>query len=56
MKNWKTSVTGILAIIGAVWHAYTTGTVGGEDIATVLTGVGLIFAKDLNVTGGTKQQ
>lgn len=63
MKNWKTTSVGITAIVGGVVrlifaiknHEFTeeaiTTSVGG-----ILGGIGLIFAKDSNVTGGTTQQ
>lgn len=63
MKNWKTTVAGIATIIAAVAHAATqfaSGGIGAVDF-TVLTagvtaGIGLLGAKDFNVTGGTSQQ
>ena len=61
MKSWKTTVTGIGAIITAIVGA-TTGVVNNTPvdwtsiIAAVMARVGLITAKDANVTGGTKQQ
>ena len=54
--NWKTSATGIAAVLGAIAHMLTTRTIGAEDITAIFTGVGLIFAKDGNVTGGTVSQ
>lgn len=64
MKNfaasWKTTSAGIIMIIAAMFGLYTayksntlnettlTAGVGG-----ILGGIGLIFAKDGNVTGGT---
>lgn len=61
MKSWKTTVSGICAIIAAVTSA-VSGVVSGHPvdwtavIAAVMAGVGLISAKDSNVTGGTVQQ
>jgi hypothetical protein len=65
MKNWKTTSTGILMIIVGIMGLYyaftavpalsqesmTAAITGG--ITSILGGVGLIFAKDKNVTGGT---
>ncbi len=54
--SWKTSLTGIgmiaFGIIGLAVGKLT------YDVATsaILAGLGLIFAKDSNVTGGTKEQ
>lgn len=56
MKNWKTTLTGI---IGAI--AYACNLIFGLEIpsdailAVALFAIGL-FAKDSNVTGGTAQQ
>ena len=63
MKNWKTTSTGITMIVGGIVGIYfaaksgnlNEGTVTGS-ITAILGGIGLIFAKDNNVTGGTKQQ
>ena len=62
MKSWKTTVAGIVTIIVAVGNAVLTylktGTLPdfGILIAAVTAGIGLIKAKDANVTGGTVQQ
>lgn len=61
MKNKKTSLAGIAAaLVGAA--GLINGFVSGdhshmeESIAAIVTGLGLIFAKDHNVTGGSIQQ
>lgn len=54
--NWKTSSAGIGALIMVAFKFYTTHQIGAEDITAVLVGFGLLAAKDLNVTGGTKEQ
>lgn len=53
-KNWKTTLTGVGTIIAGVF----TGLHGNWSMAVpqIIAGVGLIFAKDGNVTGGTTQQ
>ena len=63
MKNWKTTSAGILAIVGGVTglvfsiiHKTITEASVTGCITTILGGVGLLFAKDFNVTGGTTQQ
>ncbi len=57
MTNWKTILTGALtlATVGfkIAQHPADTGT---QDIATILAGLGLMFAKQHNVTGGTVPQ
>lgn len=61
MKSWKTTFLGIAAIISAVLGAVTSLVQGHPvdyttTISAVMAGVGLIAAKDNNVTGGTVQQ
>lgn len=59
--SWKTTSAGILAIVGALVGLYFTiknKTVTAESItgcvSAILVGIGLLLAKDSNVTGGTK--
>lgn len=58
MKNWKTTVGGIVAAAGAAMQASEDGTV--KLIGAILAAVGLVLlgatAKDKNVTGGTTPQ
>ena len=62
MKSWKTTVTGVLTILVAIGSAgitfLKTGTLPdwGVLVAAVTSGVGLIMAKDSQVTSGTVQQ
>jgi hypothetical protein len=61
MKNWKTTLTGVIAIVTAVLGAVSNIVNGHPQdwtvtISAVIAGVGLITAKDSNVTGGTVQQ
>lgn len=55
MKSWITSLTGsavILFVIGGI----ALGKISyGEGAPLILAGLGLIAAKDFNVTGGTKK-
>lgn len=58
MKNWKTTVSGIIAIVIALAGAAQALISGGAVdwtavISAIIAGVGLISAKDNNVTGGT---
>ncbi|MBV6342777.1 hypothetical protein [Candidatus Magnetobacterium casense] len=61
MKSWKTTVMGVMAIITALISA-ATGIINGTPvdwtaiITAIMAGVGLIAAKDSNVTGGTIRQ
>lgn len=56
MINWKTSLPGILALLSVVWNSWQTKTLSWPDLQTALVGLGLVAAKDFNVTGGTKSQ
>lgn len=57
MKNWRTSLAGIAAIFAVLVKVIQTGSVDwGTDAPAVMAGVGLIVAKDSNVTGGTIRQ
>lgn len=58
MKNWKTTVSGIITASGVAMQASENPTV--KMIGLILAGVGALLlggsSKDKNVTGGTKQQ
>lgn len=58
LTNWKTTGSGVLMILLGI--AGLLGIKGGTDsstaIASIMAGIGLIFAKDSNVTGGTTPQ
>lgn len=54
--NWKTSAAGLATLFATVAHIISTKTVDATDFTGIMTGIGLVFAKDGNVTGGTVQQ
>ena len=56
MTNWMTTIPGILTLLGVIWNAWQTKTVNWEDLQGALVAIGLIAAKDFNVTGGSKVQ
>jgi hypothetical protein len=56
LKNWMTTVPGVLALLSVLWDAWQTKTINITDLQGALIGVGLIAAKDWNVTGGDKPQ
>lgn len=61
MKNWKTTASGIctiaMAIVSVVQDIINGTTTNWAVVMTgVMTGIGLISAKDSNVTGGTVKQ
>jgi len=53
-KNWMTTIPGILALMTVLWNAWQTKSVNWEDLQGALVAIGLIAAKDWNVTGGTR--
>lgn len=54
LKNWMTTVPGVLALATVLWHAWQTKSVNWEELQAALVAVGLIAAKDFQVTGGTR--
>ena len=56
MKNWMTTVPGVLALMTVLWNAWQTKHINWEDLQGALVAVGLIAAKDWNVTGGDRSQ
>lgn len=52
--SWKTTIGGVLAVATAVYHVIQGGALDSTTLTQILAGIGLIFAKDSNVTGGTK--
>lgn len=55
MVNWQTSIPGFLSLAMAFWDMWATKTINVDVIKEVIIGLGLVAAKDWNVTGGTKQ-
>ena len=57
MRNWKTTLSGIAALFSVAAKIIMTGQIDWiADGPAIAAGVGLIAAKDFNVTGGTTQQ
>lgn len=56
MKNWKTTLAGIASIIGGISLFVNHPEQTEAAFAAVTLGIGLIFAKDNNVTGGSVPQ
>lgn len=58
LANWKTTGAGVLMVVLGVGGLL--GIKGGTDpsvaITSIMGGIGLIFAKDKNVTGGNTPQ
>lgn len=57
MKNWKTTLAGILTGAAYLFLQAISGGIKPKD-AALAVGIAVLggFAKDLNVTGGTKQE
>jgi len=53
-KNWKTTLAGLGALVSGIALIVKGDIAGG--VTAVLSGIGLVAAKDSNVTGGTTQQ
>lgn len=63
MKNWKTSLLGVLASLPSLVHAFGFsgfGHFGSVSVDQAIAGVGLLglgfLSKDKDVTGGTRPQ
>jgi hypothetical protein len=56
LTNWMTTVPGVLLLLRTLWDAWTTKTVNWNELQDALIALGLIAAKDWNVTGGSKIQ
>jgi hypothetical protein len=63
VKNWKTGLSGAALILGALADLATQAASGAwdgnrilADLTALGSGLGLIFAKDANVTGGSVKQ
>ena len=56
LTNWKTTIPGIFALATGLWNCWQTKTVDWNSLQTALVGLGLVAAKDWNVTGGSKGQ
>jgi hypothetical protein len=61
--NWKTSLAGVTAILGAIGLITKMLSTGAFDVNTItlafgqiVAGVGILVSKDANVTGGTTVQ
>jgi len=54
LTNWKTTIPGIIALVTVVWNTWQSKTLDWANLQNALIGLGLVAAKDWNVTGGTK--
>ena len=56
LRNWKTTIAGIAAILIAVGKMLAAMTIESEDAAMIAAGVGLISARDHDRGGGSITQ
>ena len=56
LTNWKTTIPGVIALITVVWNTWQSKTLDWANLQNALIGLGLVAAKDWNVTGGSKPQ
>lgn len=57
-SNWKTSIAGLGIILGTVLPAVSKPStlLDADSLTKLVAAIGLIVARDHNVTGGSKQQ
>lgn len=51
LKSWKTTVVGFLLIAAALYLMITAKSISTEAITLTTLGIGLIVAKDANISG-----
>ena len=51
MKNWMTTIPGVITLVGVLYNAWQTKTLDWPALQNALIALGLIAAKDFNVTG-----
>ena len=56
LKNWMTTIPGVLLLARVLWEAWTTKSLNWNDLQDALIAIGLVAAKDFNVTGGSRAQ
>lgn len=56
LVNWKTSLPGLVTLLIVAWNSWQTKTINVNDVVAALVGIGLVSAKDWNVTGGDRRQ
>ena len=56
MKNWKTTLSGILSALGILFPVIGLPVELGQAVSVIGLALLGLFSKDANVTGGTIQQ
>lgn len=54
LKSWKTTVIGVIALIGLAYNMYTSGGIDVIDFLALAVGIGFIAAEDGTNNGNNK--
>ena len=46
LKSWKTTTIGVIALLGLIYKAYTSGGFEVTDFLLLIAGIGFISAKE----------
>jgi hypothetical protein len=46
LKNWRTTIVGVLLVLGVIGHALQTGSLGQADLNAILVALGFAAAGD----------
>ena len=55
LKSKKTTIIGIIAILGLIYHAITNGGFNVQDFLLLCTGAGFLLSKDADQTHSDNQ-
>lgn len=50
LNSKKTTIVGVIAILGLIYHAYTNGGFSVQDFLMLVVGIGFFVSKDADVT------
>lgn len=56
IKGWKTSLLGIGTILTSIGGTATGKMDKTQMVTAIIAGIGLLFAKDVNATGGSSSK
>lgn len=56
LTNWMTTIPGVLGLLMVLFNAWQSKSLNWEELQAALVSIGLIAAKDWNVSGGSRQQ
>lgn len=51
IKNWKTTLAAVVGVLPIVVKVINGGAIDAEDLTVISALIGLLFAKDKDVTG-----